>query len=122
MKLVSECTCDKKVTTACVRKFGKNICCHMLAYLCINTEKKKQADISLLLFQDLNIKILEMSIQLVERHMQVYKSLCKFHCKILDLEQKFLSTMAETIKSTSRALQAHFKSSVGNEDEEVNNE
>ena len=71
----------------------------MLAYLGIETAKEKQADGSLQHFCDLNLTLPEMSIQLVERLVRVYKSPRKTHRNILDSEQKFLTTVVDWIKS-----------------------
>ena len=99
-KLVSECTCNKKVITiASVRKFGRRIRCYMLAYLGLEHAKCKEAEGSLHQLCDLDLKIPEMSVQLVKSLVKVYKTPHKCHRNIRDSERKFLSSIADWIKT-----------------------
>ena len=105
MKLVRECTDNKKVITLeCVRLFGRRIRRYMLAYLAIDNVQNNNHQESTHLqhsTEDPHLKIPEMSLQLVERLVKVHKSPRKSHRNILDSEMKFLRCVARWMKKRS---------------------
>ena len=82
-----------------LRRFGRRICRYMLAYLGIEHAKTKQVDGSLTQFYEFDLKVPEMSLQLVERLVKVYKSPRQCHHNILDSEKKFLISVVGWIKT-----------------------
>ena len=71
-----------------------------MAYLGIEIAKENQASGgSSTNFSDLNLKIPEMSVQLVERLVKVHKSPHKCHRSILDTEMKFLKETVEWMRN-----------------------
>ena len=75
---------------------------YMLAYLGIEDAKARQADGSLTHSADLDLTLPEMSVQLVERLVKVYKSPHKSHRNIVDSERKFLHSVAGWMKREDR--------------------
>ena len=70
----------------------------MLAYLGIEMAKAKQTDGSMQHSADLDLTLPEMSVQLVERLVKVYKSPHKCHRNIKDSEKQFLKSVVEWMK------------------------
>ena len=75
---------------------------YMLAYLGIEMAKAKQTDGSMQHSADLDLTLPEMSVQLVERLVKVYKSPHKCHRNIKDSEKKFLKSVAEWMNREDR--------------------
>ena len=99
LRLVAECTCNKSVIRIeSVRKFGRRIRRYMLAYLGIERAKLKQSDGNLIHSCDFNLKVPEMSVQLVERLVKIHKSPHKCHRNIVDSELKFLKSVMAWMK------------------------
>ena len=105
MKLVRECTDNKKVITLeCVRLFGRRIRRYMLAHVAIDNVQNNNHQESTHLqhsTEDPHLKIPEMSLQLVERLVKVHKSPRKSHRNILDSEMEFLRCVARWMKKRS---------------------
>ena len=94
-----DCTCNKKlIKVERVRLFGRRIHLYMLSYLGIEMAKIQQSNGSLQDFSELNLSLPEMSVQLVERLVKVYKSPCKCYRNILDSEKKFLDNVVVWMK------------------------
>ena len=71
---------------------------YMLAYLGIEMAKLQQTDVTLQQFPELNLSVPEMSLQLVERLVKVYKSPHKCHRSVLDTEKQFLDHVVDMMK------------------------
>ena len=78
--------------------FGRRIRRYMLAYLGIEMAKVQQADGGLQHVADIDLKIPEMSVQLVERLVKVHKSPHKCHRNIIDSELRFLWGVSNWMK------------------------
>ena len=73
----------------------------MLAYLGIEEANAKQAGGSPHNFSDLNLRIPEMSVRLVERLVKLHKSPHKCHRSILDSQMRFLKNVVSWMKDGS---------------------
>ena len=99
MQLVRNSTCNKTVIKIeSVRLFGRRMRNYMLAYLGIEMAKLQQTDVTLQQFPELNLSVPEMSLQLVERLVKVYKSPHKCHRSVLDTEKQFLDHVVDMMK------------------------